>query len=151
MTVAPIVRTVETKAAPERAFDIFMTRMGEWWPRGKTIGAKPHVAVIVEPPDGRWYERDEDGAECDWGRVLEWDPPRRALLAWHLSSDFKFDPELVTEVEVTFEPRPEGGTRVTLEHRRLERFGAAAERTRASLDSGWPGLMQAFADLADRS
>ncbi len=150
MTIVPIIRRVDTRAAPDCAFEIFMTRMGEWWPRGMTIGAKPHVAVKIEPPDGRWYEVDEDGVECDWGRVLSWDPPRRAVLAWQIGPDFKFDPALATEVEVTFEPRPEGGTTVTLEHRGLERLGAAADRARTSLDGGWPRLLQAFAAHADR-
>ena len=79
MSIAPIIRSVDTNAAPERAFALFTSRMLEWWARG-TIGAKPPVAIIMEPrPGGRWFERDADGAETQWGDVLEWDPPRRLL------------------------------------------------------------------------
>ena len=46
------------------------------------------------------------------------------------------------------EPK-DGGTLVTLEHRNLERYGAAAERHAGMLGGGWPGLLQGFADLAD--
>ena len=49
MSIAPIVHTVETRAAPARAFDLFTGRMGEWWPRGKTVGKNPAKTVVVEP------------------------------------------------------------------------------------------------------
>ncbi len=54
--------------------------------------------------NGRWYERGEDGSECEWGRVLAWNPPDGLTLAWQLNAAFKFDPALVTEVEVKFVP-----------------------------------------------
>jgi uncharacterized protein YndB with AHSA1/START domain len=148
--IAPIVQTVEVRAAPARAFEVFTARMGEWWPQGMTIGAKPHVAVVVEPRrGGRWFERDEDGAEADWGKVLAWEPPSRLLLAWQINSRWAHDPAFETEVELTFAPRHGGGTLVTLEHRNLERFGADAAAHAAQLRGGWPGLVAAFAALAD--
>jgi len=46
---------------------------------------------------------------------------------------------------------PDGtGTRVTLTHSRLERFGDSAERIAAQLGGGWPGLLQLFADLTEK-
>jgi uncharacterized protein YndB with AHSA1/START domain len=56
----------------------------------------------------------------------------------------------VTEVEVTFVP-DSGGTRVTLEHRTLDRFGAGAEQMRKGIGGadGWPAIVQAFADAAN--
>jgi len=39
------------------------------------IGGSPIAAIVMEPgSSGRWYEKDEDGSECDWGTVLHWDP-----------------------------------------------------------------------------
>jgi uncharacterized protein YndB with AHSA1/START domain len=147
---APIRHAVTVKAPPERAFAVFAARMGDWWPRGKTIAGKPHQSIVIEPrAGGRWFERDEDGAECEWGEVLDYAPPRRLLLGWRLNAQFKFDPEFLTEVEITFEEVEAGATRVTLEHRNLERFGDAAEKTRASLDGGWPGFLKVFADFVD--
>ncbi|HVL20432.1 MAG TPA: hypothetical protein VM422_05530 [Amaricoccus sp.] len=69
--IAPIVQTVEVKTPPERAFEAFTGSMGDWWPKGMTIGGSHHVAVVIEPrAGGRWFERDAEGRETDWGRVL---------------------------------------------------------------------------------
>ncbi len=149
MTIAPIVHAVTVSAPPERAFMLFTGSMGRWWQTGKTIGAKPHVEIVTEPrTGGRWFERDADGNETDWGKVLAWEPPGRVLLGWQLNANFAFDPELVTEVEITFVPVGTG-TRVTLTHSRLERFGDAADRVAAQLSGGWPTLVQLFADFAE--
>jgi uncharacterized protein YndB with AHSA1/START domain len=149
MSIAPIRQSVETKAAPARAFELFTSRMGDWWPRGKTVG-KPHAAIVIEPRNGgRWFERDEDGVEVQWGDVLAWNPPTGLLLAWRLNSQWTYDPAFETEVELSFDSLPNGGTRVTLEHRHLERFGADAEKIAASLNGGWPTRIQNFAEFAD--
>jgi uncharacterized protein YndB with AHSA1/START domain len=85
--------------------------------------------------------------------VLAWEPPTRLLLAWRIGADWKYDPDLLTEVEVVFTPEGEGATRVNLEHRLLENMGAAGEGARASFDSegGWGGLLQMFAAEAAKA
>ena len=97
-------------------------------------------------------ETGENGAEAEWGDVLAWDPPNRLLLAWRIGADWKYDPALLTEVEVVFTPEGEG-TRVNFEHRLLENMGAEGEGARASFDSegGWTGLLQMFAAEAARA
>ncbi len=148
--IAPVVKSVTVKASPERAFELFAGQMGRWWPVGKTIGKSPHVAVVVEPrAGGRWFERDAAGAECEWGKVLAWEPPARLLLGWQLNSKFAYDPEFLTEVELTFAPVPGGGAIVTLEHRNLERFGDDAEKIAKSLGGGWPTFLAEYAAYAD--
>jgi len=145
MSIAPIVRTVQVKAPPARAFDLFATRIGSWWPKGRTIGKDPHAAIIVEPQaGGRWYERDAAGNETLWGKVLEWAPPSRLLLGWQISPQWIYDPDLLTEVELTFAPAEGGGTLVTLEHRNLERFGADASHAE-KLRDGWSIRLADFA------
>ena len=151
MTIAPIVQTVTVSIPPERAFVLFTGSMGRWWKPGMTVGAQPHVEIAIEPrAGGRWFERDADGNEADWGKVLAWEPPGRVLLGWQLNGSFTFDPDLVTEVEVTF-AQVGSDTRVTLTHRHLERFGDAADRVAAQLSGGWPMLLQLFADLAGKN
>lgn len=144
---APVRRSIRVKATPARAFEVFAARMGSWWPKSHSVGTSPLREVIIEPrAGGRWYERGEDGSECEWGHVLEWEPPARLLLAWQLGADFRFDKDLVTEVELRFIGDGDG-TRVELEHRNLERFGDRAEAARATFESpgGWGGILEGYA------
>ena len=146
--IAPIIRTVQVKAPPARAFELFTARMSKWW--GTGIGRQPLVDVVVEPrPGGRWFERDAEGNETQWGKVLAWEPPSRLLLAWQIGSDWAYDPALLTEVELTFASAAGGGTLVTLEHRNLERFGKDAAGHVERLGGGWPAKLGAFAAHAD--
>jgi uncharacterized protein YndB with AHSA1/START domain len=144
---APINRSVVVKADVARSFAAFTDRMGRWWPRTHSIGSTPLADVIVEPRvGGRWYERSTDGAECEWGKVLAWDPPGRLILAWQLDANWKYDPALVLEVEITFTALEGGMTRVDLEHRNLERYGdkAATVRDMVGSDNGWVGILKSF-------
>jgi uncharacterized protein YndB with AHSA1/START domain len=147
---APVRKSIRVKAPPAKAFEVFTAGMGRWWIKTHSINASPLKDVIMEPrAGGRWFERGEDGSECPWGRVIAWEPPSRVLLAWQIGGDWKFDPDLVTEVEVRFTPEGDG-TRVDLEHRDIERFGDRADAVRAAFESaeGWGGLLERFAELA---
>jgi len=150
MTIAPIRHATRVKAPPAKAFEIFTGQIGRWWPQGHGVGAQPLVEVVIEPGvGGRWFERDADGRETQWGRVLDWDPPGRIVLAWQLNREKRFDPDLVTEVELTFSPATGGGTDVKLEHRNLERFGQDADQWLASIGGGWAQKLSEFAAFAD--
>jgi uncharacterized protein YndB with AHSA1/START domain len=81
--------------------------------------------------------------------VIAWEPPARLLLAWQINSQWAYDPGFETELELTFAPRDGGGTRVTLEYRDLERYGADAAKHAEMLRRGWPGFVRLFAELAD--
>jgi uncharacterized protein YndB with AHSA1/START domain len=148
-TTATIRRTVTVQAPPERAFEVFTAGFSSWWPiESHHIGATMAVEVVIEPfAGGRWFERDADGHECDWGFVTEWEPPRRVLLAWHLTTEYEFDPDpaRATEVEVRFTPQ-DGGTLVELEHRGFERnAGGAVIREKVGAEGGWGELLELFA------
>lgn len=147
---AAIVKTVEVSASPDKAFNIFATRMGDWWHKEHSIArGTTQKDVIVEPrAGGRWYELGADGSEHEWGHVIDYDPPRRLLLAWQLNREFTFDPDLKTEVEVRFEPI-EGGTRVHFEHRLLERMGEGTVELLEGMDGGWGMLLEGYANLAN--
>jgi uncharacterized protein YndB with AHSA1/START domain len=144
---------VRVSAPSERAFEVFTAGVGRWWPKSHHIGKADLDTLVIEPrTGGRWYERGVDGTECEVGKVLVWEPPTRLVLAWQLTAEWKFDPDLVTEVEVKFIADGANATRVELEHRDLERFGERAEAMRQQIDSdgGWPGLLQLFAQFASQ-
>ena len=149
MSIAPVKCSVDVRAPVARAFELFARNMGAWWPRGKTPGGNPHVDLIVEPREnGRWYERDAEGNETPWGKVLAWEPPRRLVLGWQLNHNFRFDANLLMEVEILFEELASGETRVSLEHRDLEQLGSDADTFAGKVRSGWPERMENFAQYA---
>lgn len=145
---APVRSSVHVNAPPERAFEIFTSGIGRWWPKTHTIGSVELDRPVIEPRSGgRWYQLAIDGSECDIGKVAAWEPPARLLLIWQLTPEFSYDPDLVTEVEILFTPEGDG-TRVDLEHRDLERMGDKADAMRETVSGpgGWPALLQLFAD-----
>ena len=143
--LAPVQKTLVVRSDVERAFTVFTSRMGSWWPRSHSTGSAPLVDVIVEPrAGGRWYERGEDGSETEWGKVLQWEPPARVVLAWQLDGTWKYNPACVTEVEINFTALGARQTRVDLEHRHLERLGDNARAVRELLNSGWGGIIELY-------
>jgi uncharacterized protein YndB with AHSA1/START domain len=147
-------RTVTVPLSQARAFELFVDELGEWWPKhSHHVGEHGLADAIIEPREGgRWYERDEAGAESEWGRVLVVERPQRIRLAWQLSPRFEFDPDpaLATEVEVTFEPQGDARTSVTLEHRGFEVHGEVGPGMRDSVsgDGGWTDLLGLYLERA---
>jgi uncharacterized protein YndB with AHSA1/START domain len=152
----PVVRKTLTVAAPlALAFEVFTGHIASWWPMASHhIGEADCAAVSIEPRvGGRWYERGVDGVECVWGRVLLWEPPRRVVLVWQLDAQWRFDPALHTEVDVSFTVIDAGTTQVTLEHRGLAAYGAEAIAMRDIFASprGWTGMLDHYAEVAARA
>jgi uncharacterized protein YndB with AHSA1/START domain len=145
-------KVVAVQAPPAVAWRVFTEKMGAWWPLDThKIGKTKAVDAVIEPrAGGRWYERGDDGSTCDWGRVLSWEPHSRLVLSWDISADWQPDPTLKTEIEVRFIDDGENGTRVELEHRHLDRYGARRDQMRGIFDSegGWGGLLASFARAA---
>jgi uncharacterized protein YndB with AHSA1/START domain len=94
-------------------------------------------------------EQNWQSACREWGKVLAWDPPRRILLAWQITGEWVYDPNFLTELEVTFTATSPKQTRVELEHRNLERYGEAAAAVRELLNKGWELPLPAFAKIAE--
>lgn len=151
-SIAPIRKQVVVEAPEERAFRVFTENFDAWWPREHHIGKAALAEAVLEPRvNGRWYERGVDGSECEWGKVLVWEPPRRLVLAWQINGAWQYDAGFVTELEITFTPDGPGRTRVDLEHRNLERFGEAATATRDMMDRGWENTLGLYAGAATQT
>jgi hypothetical protein len=152
-TDANSVRKVVSVQAPQDvAWRVFTEKMGTWWPLAMyKIGKANAVDAVIEPRvGGRWYERGDDGSTCDWGSVALWEPHSRLVLYWEITADWQHDPNLKTELELRFIADGKNATRVELEHRRLDLYGARRDEMRRIFDTegDWGRLLEAFAQTA---
>ena len=148
-------KSVRVQAPVERAFSVFVEQMETWWPATHHIGKTPFEAIFVEPRvGGRWYERNGSGEQCDWGKVLAWDPPHRVTFSWHVGPghdqpDWVCDPDpaKASEVEIRFTAEGPGTTLVELEHSKLERHGEGWQQLRTVFESpgAWSGILAIYA------
>ncbi|MCB0998220.1 MAG: SRPBCC domain-containing protein [Acidimicrobiales bacterium] len=139
--LAPVSAEAVVPVDPATAFDWYVHRPGRRHP-AEGLSGRPSEIVYEPVVGGRWYERSDDGAEHDWGLVLEWDPPRRLVLAWMVGAvdgEWRFDPDPThaSRAELTFDA-VEGGTRVRVVHDGLEAHGTGAESIRRGASTGWP-------------
>jgi uncharacterized protein YndB with AHSA1/START domain len=144
----PVRSSVTVEAPVDRAFVAFTEKFDRWWPRNHKIGKAPLRAAVLEcRHDGRWYERDEDGTECEWGRVLVWEPPHQLVLSWYTGGTWQNapDPARASTVEVRFIPESATRTRVELEHRDFERHGENWEKLREGVSGGWQKIIELYA------
>jgi uncharacterized protein YndB with AHSA1/START domain len=154
-----VFKCIHVKAPIERAFSVFVEQMETWWPATHHIGKTPFEAIFVEPRiGGRWYERNVEGKQCDWGTVLAWDPPHRVCFSWHVgpghdSPDWVFDPDLTraSEVEIRFTAEGSESTLVELTHSKLERHGGDTVGLRNMFDGpgAWVAILEKFAQKVE--
>lgn len=152
LAIEPVRKSFEVELTPLDAFQLFTSDMGSWWPSTHHIASSPFVEIVVEPrPGGGWFEVAQDGSTCQWGSILEWDPPHKVVFAWGLQGDWKFSPDLSksSEVEVRFLPMGDSATLVEFEHRRLDRHEAGV-KVAAGVNQGWETVLGAFRGLAGK-
>ncbi len=140
---APVRREVLVAATRERAFELFTTRIGAWWPLAQFSVFEQDNDVAFE--DGRIVERATDGRESVWGDVTEWDPPAGLAFTWHPG----YGEEHATDVRVTFTASGDE-TLVSLTHTGWERMNDPFARA-AEYENGWPGVLGGFAALVAQS
>jgi len=125
----------------ERAFQVFTEEMETWWdPSHHLIEIE---RMVVEPRvGGRIVDIGVDGSECQWSRVLAYEPPHRFVFSWDISVEWQIETDhaKTSEVEVRFVEEAPSRTRVELEHRNLDRHGEGWERMRDAVGSGWANL-----------
>jgi uncharacterized protein YndB with AHSA1/START domain len=146
--VESVRRETVVPVSAERAFEVFTAGMTSWWPPEHHIGSAPIEEIVIEPYEGgRWYTRHTDGSETSTGHVVAWEPGERLVITWQIGADWKYHVDLVTTIELRFVAEAPDRTRVLLEHRDLEAYGAEAEKMRDTFEqpAAWEATMAAFA------
>jgi uncharacterized protein YndB with AHSA1/START domain len=150
---ATTVRTAIVVEAPiERAFRVFTEDFDRVKPREHNMLQVEIAETVFERHvGGRVYDRGVDGSECQWARVLAFEPPNRVVFSWDISPQWQIETDLekTSEVEVRFIAETPERTRVELEHRNLDRHGEGWEAGRDAVGSenGWPLYLERFAEL----
>lgn len=142
MTDTTVQRDIVVEAPVERAFAVFTEQFDRIKPRDHNMLAVDIEETVFERHvGGRIYDRGVDGSECQWARVLAFDPPDRVVFSWDISPRWQIETDLerTSEVEVRFIAEAPGRTRVRLEHRHLDRHGDGWEAVRGGVaaDEGW--------------
>jgi uncharacterized protein YndB with AHSA1/START domain len=147
------IRTsVEVEVPIDRAFRVFTEDFDRIEPRDHNMLQVDIAESVFEPRvGGRVYDRGVDGSECQWARVLAYEPPDRIVFSWDINPQWQIETDLekTSEVEVRFTADGPERTRVELEHRHLDRHGDGWEGMRESVegDQGWPLYLQRYAEL----
>jgi uncharacterized protein YndB with AHSA1/START domain len=152
---AVVRREIVVNAPIDRAFAVFTDRFGDFKPPEHNILRVPIAETVFEPKvGGHIYDRGTDGSECRWARILAYEPPTRVVFSWDIGPTWQVeaDPELTSEVEVTFIAETPDRTRIELEHRHLDRHGPGWESVRDGIahDQGWPLYLDRYAALFGR-
>jgi uncharacterized protein YndB with AHSA1/START domain len=149
------VRTeIVVNASAERAFRVFTEHFDRIKPREHNMLGVDIAESVFEPRvGGRVFDRGVDGSECQWARVLAYDPPARIVFSWDINPYWQIETDLdkTSEVEVRFVAETADRTRVELEHRNLDRHGDGWEGTRDGVqgEQGWPLYLERFAGVVD--
>ncbi|GIH02555.1 ATPase [Rhizocola hellebori] len=138
-----------------KAWAIFTDRPIEWWPESHVLVASPREEITFEPKvGGRYFERAQDGTVCQWGTMLEWDPPNRLAMTWRIDGNWQMitDDDRASEIEVSFTALSPDTTSVELAHVKLFKHGdEAARRIHAALNGPSPGeTLDKYAKLVAR-
>ena len=153
---ASVRHEIVVEAPADRAFAVFTGQMDRIKPREHNMLGCDIAESVFEPKvGGRVYDRGVDGSECQWARVLAYEPPDRVVFTWDINAYWQVETDLTktSEVEVRFVAEAPGKTRVELEHRHLDRHGDGWQGMAEGVhgDSGWPLYLQRFASVADQT
>jgi len=135
----PIIKTIEVPCSQAKAFEVFVSEMGAWWPLDKRSmsmqgGGKPAKSLRIDPKQGgKIVEIGHDDTEHHWGTIKSYDPHDSLSMDFHMG----LPAENASLVEVRFTALEGDRTRVELTHGNWEAFGEMAEMMRGGYGSGW--------------
>lgn len=136
-----IEKTVVLPCRPAKAFELFTTRVSDWWPPERRHTQDPHARMFLLAT-GRFFEQASNGVEVELGRVRVWEPPSRLVLDFYPGTDAAHP----TEVEVLFQVE-EGAshrTRVTVFHRATAASASLFHMRASAYVASWDLVLPAF-------
>jgi hypothetical protein len=146
VTVEPLRLDFEIDCPAAHAFEVWTTRLSNWWPRGHSASGRDDTVVTLEPRlGGRIFEQAPDGTQVDWGEITAWNPPHRLGYLWHIGRD-RTD---ATDVELTFVDLGDGTTRLEIVHSGWDRLGATGPAWRDANTVGWSAVVPDFVLAAE--
>ncbi len=135
--IEPIEKTLSLPIPASRAFELFTSRMADWWPLAthslsagsdelpKSLEVEPHVGGLV-------LETLFDGSTQAWGRITSWQPPRLFAMTWHVGRP----EDQASHVSFGFEDTATGCT-LRLVHDNWEALGDQGQSLRDNYQTGW--------------
>lgn len=136
--VEPVVKSLRLALSPEAAFELFTTRIAEWWPLDThSVGEAQSVTVRIESTvGGKILETTADGVDHEWGTVTAYEKGSRIEFTWYpgLPEDQQ------TLVDVKFRETA-GGSEMILVHTGWESRGDDARTVRGNYDKGWDHVL----------
>ena len=151
-----ITRSVDVPVSPPEAWDLFVHRFPDWWPREHCFCGEADLdTVFINLDTSTWGEMTRRGACRIWGAVLARQPAQALTLSWQMDATVSpWEPEpdaaRASLIDIAFVPRPDG-TRITLRHHGFSRQGEPHAQAMRAVMVGmdrwreWLDLFRGFA------
>ena len=140
----PIRKTITVPCSQQRAFDIFLEDMPNWWPLDTrsmsvmNVKELPKGLRVEAKEGGQIVETAADDTEYLWGTITRYDPYDALAMDFHMG----MPKENASLVEVEFEEVGPSRTRVQLTQSNWEAFGDMAEMMRSGYGSSWDLILK---------
>ncbi len=134
----PIIKTIEVPCSQQKAFDVFVREMGNWWPLDKRSmsmhSGQPAKSLRIDPRQGgKIVEIGHDDTEHHWGTITSYAPYHSVSMDFHMG----LPAENASLLKVKFTALDDNRTRVELTQSNWEAFGDLAEMMHRGYGSGW--------------
>lgn len=140
-SVAPLRVRVLVARPRDHVVDVFVRRMGMWWPAESQCAAPERVVDLRLDPwvGGQVVEVWDDGSEHACATVLRWRPPCEVGLVWRVRPGAE-----LTDVRVRFDEASWVSTWVTVEQTGWAALGDDGPRLRAEYRERWADVLGAL-------
>ncbi|HAT85954.1 MAG TPA: hypothetical protein DCS30_08440 [Rhizobiales bacterium] len=135
----PIVKAAQVPLSQEAAYELFVGKMGLWWPlHSRSVsahrdGARALGLEVNAVNDGKITEITADGTRYIWGSFKDCDAPHSVEIAFHMGQPAEGASQLV----VSFLPLGDEECRVKLHHSGWESYGELAQMMRDGYEVAW--------------